>query len=39
LINVNASEGLVRAYGVQGQFLGLVRVDAARTALPERLFC
>ena len=38
-LEVRAGEGLTRAYGVDGRFLGLVMVDSAGTASPERLFC
>lgn len=39
LANLAAAEGLTRAYAVNGRFLGLIAVNAAGLALPERLFC
>ena len=33
------AHGLARAYGFAGEFLGLVNVDVAGVASPERLFC
>lgn len=39
LNDINSIQGLVRTYGVDGRFLGLVNVNEAGVASPERLFC